>query len=89
MELSQFTTRPSASVQKMKVAIMRCGCTWTVLTISMLTRHEENSSSGSSSKKGLVHTRLTRRKADMMMKATAHFHLCRLYENLCFHKQRV
>ena len=89
MELSSFPTRPSASVQRIKVAIMRCGCKWTLLTINMLTRHEENTSSGSSSKKGPVHTRLTRRSADMMMKATAQFHLCRLYENACFHKQRV
>ena len=42
-----------------------------------------NMSSGSSSKEGPLHTRLTRRKTDMTMKATAHFHLCRLYENLC------
>ena len=59
MELSLFTTRSSASVHKIKVAIMRCGCTWTMLTTSMLSCHEGNTSSGSSSKKGLVHTRLT------------------------------
>ena len=49
----------------------------------------ENTSSGFSSKKGPVHTHPTRRKADMTMKATAHFHLCRRYENLCFHTQCV
>ena len=38
VELSQFPARPSASVQKIKVATMRCGCTWTLLAISVLTR---------------------------------------------------
>ena len=89
MKLSQLPTRPSASVQKIKVAIMRCGCTWTLWTTSMLTRHEGNTSNGSSSKKSPLHTRLTRRRADTMMKVIAHFHLCRLCESLCFHKQRV
>ena len=46
MELSQFPTVP------------KCGCTWTLLTTSMLTCHEGNTSSGSFSKKGPLHTRL-------------------------------
>ena len=50
---------------------------------------EGNRSSGSSSQKGRSRTRLTRRSADMTMEATAHFHRCRLDENICFHKQRV
>ena len=65
--------RPSASVQKIKVATKRCVRTWTLVAISMLMSHEENTS-----------TRLIRRKADVTMKASAHFHLCRLYENLRF-----
>ena len=38
MELSLFTTRSSASVHKIKVAIMRCGCTWTMLTTRVYLR---------------------------------------------------
>ena len=48
-KMEGLPARPSASVQKIKVATMRCGCTWTLLAIRAV---------------GPAHTRLTRRKAD-------------------------
>ena len=62
VELSQIPARPSASVQKIKVATMRCGCTRTLSAISMLTSHEENTNSGSSSKKGPAYTPANKEK---------------------------
>ena len=88
MELSQLSTRPSTSVQKIKVTIMRYGCTWTFVGNQYAHESRGNTSSGSSLKEDPLHTRLTRRKANMTMKATAHFHLCRLYENLCWKRPK-
>ena len=61
-EPSQLTARPWASVQEIKVATTKCGCTCTLLATSMLTLHEEITSNGSFSKKGPVHTRLYKEK---------------------------
>ena len=78
-----------ASVQEIKVATSKCGCTCTLLATSKLALLEEITSNGSFSKKGPVHTRQTKRKAGTMMKATAHFHPCHPCEDLCLHKQPV
>ena len=75
---------PRPPSKRSQVAIMRYGCTWTLLAISMLMSHEETTSNASSLKRGPAHTRLTKRKVGTTMKVTTHPHLCRLYEHLCF-----
>ena len=68
---------------------MKCGCIWrTSSATAMLTCHEEIMSRGCSSKKGFAPTRLPKKKVGTTMEVTVRFHLCRLYENLCYHKQR-
>ena len=62
-EPSQFSARPWASVQEIKVATTKYGCTWTLPAINMLMSHEEIMSNVSSSKKGPALARLTKRKA--------------------------
>ena len=85
----QFPARSLASVQKIRVATTKYGCTWTSSATAMLTCHEEIMSNVSFSRKGLAPPRLPKRKLGTMMEVTILFHLCRRCENFCFHKQCV
>ena len=74
---SPFLTIPWASVQRIKVVIMRCGCAWLSLTIMATTNRGE----GMNSRKDLLRTNPTRKRAKQLKtKATVRFRHNRPYE---------
>ena len=84
---SQFLENSWASVREIRVATTKCGYTWTLSAIGMLTSHEEIASNVSSSRKGPAPTRLQKRKEGTTMKVTIRFHPCHSVVSPCFHKQ--
>ena len=71
---SPFPTMLRASAQGIKAAIMRCGCTWPSLTITVTTNSEKGMSNGFSSRKDLLLTSPARKEAKQVRtKATVRF----------------
>ena len=78
---SPLLTTLWASVQKIKAATMKCGCTWPSLTVMATTYREKGMNNGFSSRKGLVRTNPTRKEAKQLKaKATVRFRHNRAYE---------
>ena len=69
------------SAQRIKAAIMRCGCTWPSLTITVTTNREKGMSNGFSSRKDLLFTSPARKEAKQVRtKATVRHRHYRPYE---------
>ena len=60
---SPFSTILRAFAQRIKAAIMRCGCTWPSSTITVTTNREKGMSNGFSSRKDLLLTSPARKEA--------------------------
>ena len=70
---SPFTKILRGSAQRIKAAIMRCGCTWPSLTITVTTNREKGMSNGSSRKDLLLISPARKETQQVRTKATVRF----------------
>ena len=73
MVRSPFPTILRASAQRIKAAIMMCGCTWPSLTLTVTTNREKGMSNGSSRKDLLLTSPARKEAKQVRTKATVRF----------------